>query len=314
MLAGKREDEIGDVEWQLAKWRGRPSLRAREYKRPGRHGVAQYPHINQPRLLQEKAKGKVVAKRKMKVSVVVAVVVIGLACRVAAFDLGGRLVLHDAGKSAHDINATVNLYKKILGGDDNGSEKGPLAHGQRSINWDAGIVPFEFPGNFFQKTVTRGLRVSNRDNKFRVGNPEPANGDDRFSSINPRAAHDFLTFSPKRLFAPLNDNKVTVTFSIPGKHQRALVAGFGAVYVDVDKEYLTQAIYYDVHGRVLAKERVDAEKNGLSFLGVVFAKPVIAKVELILGQRAIGVHHGRGDFVVLDDFFYAEPQAIARHW
>lgn len=222
-----------------------------------------------------------------------------------------RLVLNGVGKTADELRPTVDLFNKLLGGEDNGSGAGPLESGRRSINWDAGVVPFKFPGDFFAKTVTRGLTVSNSNNKFRVSNPNPPNGDDKFSKINPLAAADFITFSSKRLFAPVKDTTVTINFSVPGKHQAALVRGFGAVFVDVDYPHLTKAIYYDKYGRVLARQAVDAKKNGLSFLGVIFDEAIISKVVLFLGSRPLRPrNHPRGDFVVLDDFLYSEPQPL----
>ena len=222
---------------------------------------------------------------------------------------GQRLVLHGVGKTAHDLRPTVDSFNELLGGDDNGNDSGPLKEGRRSINWDAGIVPFKFPGDFFAEVVTRGMTVSNADNKFVVSNPEPSNGDDKFSSINPFAAKDFITFSPKRLFAPLKKTKVIVSFSIPGKHENAVVKGFGAVFVDVDQAFLTKAVYLDKYGCVLAKEFVDPQNKGLSFLGVIFDKPIIARVDIYLGSRPLAPQKSRpGDFVVMDDFLFSEPQ------
>ncbi|MEL7523080.1 MAG: hypothetical protein AAGJ80_15955 [Cyanobacteria bacterium J06553_1] len=198
-----------------------------------------------------------------------------------------RLVLNGVGSTADELRPTVDLFNELLGGEDNGSGAGPLKSGRRSINWDAGVVPFKFPGDFFAKNVTRGLTVKNSNNKFRVSNPVPSNGDDKFSKINPLAAADFITFSSKRLFAPVKDTKVVVKFSVPGKHQAALVRGFGAVFVDVDYPHLTKAVYYDKYGRVLTTQAVDAQKNGLSFLGVIFDEPVISRVALFLGSRPL---------------------------
>lgn len=66
-----------------------------------------------------------------------------------------------------------------------------------------------------------------RGGEFRVSNPPRSSGirDNRFDSINRKAARDFITFSPKRLFTPLRRNTVTVDFSIPGRRDDALVRG-----------------------------------------------------------------------------------------
>ena len=99
---------------------------------------------------------------------------------------------------------------------------------------------------------------------------------------------------------------MTVDFSIPGTKGRrdACVTGFGAVYVDVDKRRVTSATYLDKYGKVLTKQFVDRRNKGLSFLGVIYNKPVIAKVVLKLGDAPL---KKQGDLVILDDFYYGEP-------
>ena len=89
--------------------------------------------------------------------------------------------------------------------------------------------------------------------------------------------------------------------------------GFGAVFVDVDKKLQTKALYYDYNGCKLAVEYVEKQRNGLSFLGVIFDSPIIARVDIYLGAAPIGGYK-RGDFVVMDDFLYSEPQAIPHYY
>ena len=222
---------------------------------------------------------------------------------------GYKAVVKGTGKNAQGLESTVNFFNEhVLRGDDNGNSPGPLKAGRRSINWDAGIVPFKFPGRFFNDVVTRGLIVRAKGG-LAVSDPEPSNGDVRFSSLNRRASWDFSTFSPKRLFTPVKDNKVEVTFEIPAKKQRALVRGFGAVYVDVDRVGATKAVYYNRSNCVIAEETVDPQNKGLSFLGVGFEEPIIARVVITLGNTPIARKWWRSaDFVVLDDFLYSEPQ------
>lgn len=64
-------------------------------------------------------------------------------------------VFSKAVRNPHDLDQTVEGFRKTLGGQDNGNSSG-LSHGHRSINWDANIVPFKMPGDFFKNTVTRG--------------------------------------------------------------------------------------------------------------------------------------------------------------
>ena len=57
-------------------------------------------------------------------------------------------------------------------------------------------------------------------------------------------------------------------------------------------------------------------RPGFSFVGVVFDTPLVAQVRITSGQRALGADvqdlsdGGNLDLVVMDDYLYAEPQAI----
>lgn len=82
------------------------------------------------------------------------------------------------------------------------------------------------------------------------------------------------------------------------------------MYVDVDRRRVTSATYLDRRGCVLTRQFVDPRDRGLSFLGVIFRRPVIARVVLKLGDAPISRRNG--EFVVLDDFLYSEPQPIRR--
>ena len=75
-----------------------------------------------------------------------------------------------------------------------------------------------------------------------------------------------------------------------------------------------------------------SDEGGLSFVGVVFDDPIIARVRITTGDASIGATtvdnvsvHGKGkkdddrgvkvkgkkpDLVVMDDFLYGEPHAI----
>ena len=62
----------------------------------------------------------------------------------------------------------------------------------------------------------------------------------------------------------------------------------------------------------LAPTRTDAA--GHSLVGVVFDRPLVARVEVISGEAALGAgiddltDGGLHDLVVTDDFIYGEPQ------
>eukprot|EP00737_Agarophyton_chilense_P005255 gb/GEZJ01007602.1/.p1 GENE.gb/GEZJ01007602.1/~~gb/GEZJ01007602.1/.p1 ORF type:complete len:265 (+),score=33.21 gb/GEZJ01007602.1/:314-1108(+) len=229
-------------------------------------------------------------------------------------------------RTAHEakgLTSAVENYKKLLGGENNGNNAGPLLSGQRSINWDADIVPFNMPGNFFNKVVTRGAVFHARGGKFAVSNGGASSAkDDRFSSLLPAfVSKQFRRFSLKRLFTPVASNRVTVKFQIPATVNAGRVSGFGAVFTDVDLARRTYMIYYDKKGCKIAKVVVGRKNRGLSFAGLVVVDrhnpkkklSVISKVKVQLGNTSIkgffrSTWHGFfKDVVVMDDLFYGEP-------
>jgi hypothetical protein len=220
---------------------------------------------------------------------------------------------------AGDISAVVERYRTLLG-PDNGGEPGSKPTGRREINWDK--VPDEFaapdflPPDFFNaskaprargahlSTPGRGVQVSaRRDNP--TGTPV------RFGHINPTYPKIFKTFSEERLFSPIGSNVVDLTFYVPGTSTPALTRGFGAVYTDVDQEH-TAFEYFDKDGKSLGRFAVPIANEGLSFLGAIFERPVVARVRIEYGTAALGPDDSAtNDVAVMDDFIYGEPQAAA---
>ncbi len=92
--------------------------------------------------------------------------------------------------------------------------------------------------------------------------------------------------------------------------------GFAIVFSDVDKDGAASITLYAADGRNLgeyvAPVRTDAA--GHSLVGVVFDRPLVARVEVISGEAALGAEindlsdGGLFDLVVTDDFVYGEPQ------
>lgn len=223
------------------------------------------------------------------------------------------------GSYPKNIESTVGLFRAKLGGEDNGNAQGPLKKGHRSINWDAGIVPFDMPGDFFKTTVTRGAQFNTYGNSFAVSNPPPAGWplfvDNRFSSFNKKFPTLFRTFSPERLFTSVKSNRLVASFSIPARNRRALVSGFGAVFTNVVKPKTSTLTFYDKQGCVIAKLAAPSAAKGLSFAGIIVIGkwgrplPAVAKVRVKLGNAAItSPWKAWKNFVVLDDLIYGEPQ------
>ena len=134
----------------------------------------------------------------------------------------------------------------------------------------------------------------------------------------------FRTFSPFRLFTPVGSNITEGTFFVPGTDgdTPARVRGFGAVFTDVDRQdggdkhrgnrgAKTIIEYFAANGRLLFRGVVPASEGdaSLSFFGVVFDDPRIARVRITTGNAAPGPNDNeRRDIVMMDDFLYGEPQ------
>jgi hypothetical protein len=132
----------------------------------------------------------------------------------------------------------------------------------------------------------------------------------RFGHINPEYSGIFQPFSQERLFSPIGSNIVDLTFFVPGTQTPALVRGFGALYTDIDTEH-TAFEYFDRSTQSLGKFSVPIASNGLSFLGVAFDQPIVARVRIQYGTVALGPNDGpNNDVAVMDDFIYGEPQAM----
>jgi hypothetical protein len=127
---------------------------------------------------------------------------------------------------------------------------------------------------------------------------------DTFLAISPGVAREtiFQTFSPERLFSPIDSNIVNLTFAVPGTQTPALVRGFGAVYTNVAIDH-TAFEYFDANGQSLGQYSVPIAAGGLSFLGVVFDQPVVARVSIAYGTVALGPDDdAENNVAVMDDF------------
>ncbi|MGH2521783.1 MAG: hypothetical protein ACRDH2_04685, partial [Anaerolineales bacterium] len=218
---------------------------------------------------------------------------------------------------AGDITAVVEQYRSLLGLD-NGGEPGARLTGFREISWD-GVpdevaAPNNYISDFFnaaQAPRARGIVLSTPGTALQVSAnaDNPSGALPRFGHINPAYADIFKTFSAERLFSPVGSNSVDATFFVPGTQTPALVRGFGAVYTDVDQEH-TAFEYFDKDGNSLGNFPVPIADNGLSFLGVAFEQPVVARVRIEYGTAALGPDNdASNDVAVMDNFIYGEPQA-----
>lgn len=232
---------------------------------------------------------------------------------------GTPTVVSGAGAGPDAIQATVDQYRALLGDPNNGGAPGVFPAGRREINWDG--VPDEFaapnflPTDFFNAATppdARGAVFSTPGTGVQVSanSVNPTYTPVRFGNINPSYVALFQTFSPERLFSPIGSNIVDLTFFVPGTQTPAAVRGFGAVYTNVAIDH-TAFEYFDKDGQSLGQFNAPLAPGGLSFLGVVWDQPVVARVRIAYGTGPLGPDDSPTyNVAVMDDFLYAEPQAI----
>jgi hypothetical protein len=234
-----------------------------------------------------------------------------------------QTVFQATGPDAASIQGTVDQFRTALGGVNNGNTPGPLATGRREINWDGGgstatsigSTPFDVFLNI------RGGRFTTDGAGF-LQSPPSGLGD--FFG-NPLYAAIFRSFSPVRLFAPIDSNLTEAQFFIPGTNAGtpATTRAFGVVFTDVDSggqqsrfrpcNTCTLVEFFDADGNVLFSRPAPAAPGdgNLSFLGVIFNDARIARVRIRTGAAIAGpTEFDALDLVMMDDLIYAEPQAV----
>jgi len=243
------------------------------------------------------------------------------------------IVVQAAGPTTDSIQGAVDEFRAVLGMTNNGNAAGPLplTSGHREINWDGGgantttapVTPFNvFLNTRGSQFTTPGVGLSQA----------PPSGGPQGGLVglfnNPTYATIFTAFSPLRLFTPVGSNITEATFFIPGTSGGvpALVTGFGAVFTDVDQPdgsgpsqrrgnrgASTLIEYFGADNRVLFSSFVPASPGdaSLSFFGIAFDEPLIARVRITTGNSAPGPDDDdEHDIVMMDDFFYGEPQPL----
>jgi len=237
-------------------------------------------------------------------------------------------VIRAVSPNAQGLERAVNKFKALLGGQANSAQTGPLKDGFRVINWDGG-APFDMPFDFFNTNAPLGALFFAKGNKFAISNPMGEPVDDKFDSINARAAKNFIVFSKERLFTPVKGNILVTKFRVPGKNIPAAVSGFGAVYVDVRRWRTSFLDLRDARGCRIIRVYVPPKRKGLSFVGVrvksvqyrkhgkwykANAPAPVYKATMKLGNTPISSkrYYSKTDIVVTDDFIYGEPQKLSK--
>ncbi|MFN0174126.1 MAG: hypothetical protein ACKVU0_05715 [Saprospiraceae bacterium] len=218
-----------------------------------------------------------------------------------------------------NIQAKIDEYKALLGADNGGDPGTKGTTGFREVNWD-GLTDAESAPNFYTPDLfnsptaprSRGIVLSTPGTGLMVSadSNNPTATPTSFGNINPTYTAIFPPFSGERLFSPVGSNIANIYFFVPGSSQKAVVRGFGAVYVDVDRVENTAFEYFDIHDNSLGTYATPVLNNGHVFLGVLFPEAVIHRVKIEYGNSPLGPNDGGSiDVSVMDNFIYGEPQA-----
>jgi hypothetical protein len=211
-----------------------------------------------------------------------------------------------------NIAAKVDEFRNLLG-PSNGTTAGEQVTGRREITWDGAAAnqfdnKNDFPANFFNTNVKAGAIFTTGGTGFR-------NDSTDFAEVNASYAAQFNFFSANKIFAPVGSNQLDQLFQVAGQPTPATTRGFGIVFSDVDVADKTIIEVFAQDGSSIGKfaAPVRSDAGGLSFLGVTFDNPIIARVRITLGTSALaaGVNDitdgGTVDLVVLDNLIYGEP-------
>lgn len=224
-----------------------------------------------------------------------------------------------SGATPGGIQGIVSQFQSDLGGVNNGVGGGPFSSGFRAINWDGvpdgSSAPNNLPGTFFNSTSPRGIVFTTPGGGFQVSARSASGTPVNFGNIDPSYASTFQTFSAERLFTALNSPIINISFFVPGMPTMpAYVTGFGAIFTDVDTLGSTTIELFDQNNELLFAGSVPVSPNGgLSFLGVSFnAGEQIRYGTIKSGGSALGagIVDGPFDLVVMDDWFFGEPQPV----
>jgi hypothetical protein len=246
--------------------------------------------------------------------------------------------------SGHNNNA--DIINGVKGPD------GPQSTGHREVVWDG--VPEakrnngNFPAAFFDRQDNgqagvrggivfthnggTGIEVNDALNgstpdPSTVGppnNPNAKHGGD-FSNINPSYAGNLLSFTQPVAFAPLGTVQTDVTFHVAGSQTKAVVSGFGVVFISVDVDNTSSLEFFDESDASIAKVIVPTQSHGpfpfpgpvdaanipFSFAGYVDHTARIARVRITNGQKPVDTaakDENGSDVVTIDDIYYSEPK------
>jgi hypothetical protein len=230
----------------------------------------------------------------------------------------GQLVRSGTGIGA---TAARDAFREDLGGGTVAGANGSFGGQRREINWDgvpdSQAAPNLLAPNFFNVSSPRGVVFNTPGIGFEVSANAGLIAPVNFGDINPAYPGLFAPFSAQRLFTPIGSNIMDVNFLLPGTNTTALTRGFGAFFSDVDLANTTSIQLFGLGNVSLGTffaQNVPGANQTLSFLGISFADPTIARVRITTGNAALSVgtnETSTTDLVVMDDFLFGEPTLSA---
>jgi hypothetical protein len=243
----------------------------------------------------------------------VLIAVVGLLLAPAAWS--AFITFEATGANIAAITPTRDAFRTAVGGGTVAGANGSFGGVRREINWDG--VPETFsdpnalPANFFNANSPRGVVFATPGTGFLVSANAGGATPILFGFPN-----DFQVFSPQKLFTAVNSNITDVRFFVPGTTTPATTSAFGVIFDDVEVAGGTRIEFFDASDTLIySRNALVAGNQGFSFVGASGTGESIGRVRITSGANTIVANGVLGnpndDIVVMDDFLYAEPQAVA---
>jgi hypothetical protein len=240
--------------------------------------------------------------------------VIWIIALTAATTRAGFTTFEANGNNAAGITPTRDAFRTAVGGGTTAGANGSFGGARREINWDgvpdAKADPNPMPADFFNTTSPRGAVFSTPGTGFLVS----ANSGLATPPLFGFPA-DFVAFSPQRLFTAVNSNITDVSFFVPGTNIPATTSAFGVVFSDAEIAGQTKIQFFDQNNvQIYSRDALIGNNQSFSFAGAVAnAGEQISRVRITSGANTLVSNGTLGnptaDFVVMDDFLFAEPTA-----
>jgi hypothetical protein len=243
-------------------------------------------------------------------------IVLGLAtiAMTAPVSHAGFTVFESFGANPAAITPTRDAFRTAVGGGTTAGANGSFGGVRREINWDgvpdAKADPNLMPADFFNTTSPRGAVFSTPGTGFLVSANAGLATPPLFGFPTELAA-----FSPQRIFSAVNSNITDVNFFVPGTNTPATTSAFGVVFTDAEIAGQTKIQFFDQNNtQIFTRDALITNNQGLTFAGAVAnAGEQISRVRITSGANTLVSNGTLGnptaDFVVMDDFLFAEPVA-----